>query len=100
MTMSQFSIMKAIFFLVVVSAHAVTASITWDGPVDAAIDQVAATLNKLGIKGAGVRPFGYGFEISPEQTPSPTAATGEEGAREAPVEEAKYLFEVGQGRGP
>lgn len=39
------------------------ASVNWDGPVDAAIDNLAATLQALGFSGAGVRPFGYGFNV-------------------------------------
>lgn len=39
------------------------ASAHWNGPVDAAIDSLAAFLQSMGLEGAGVRPFGYGFKI-------------------------------------
>lgn len=40
-----------------------SASVKWDGPVDAAIDGLASFLQRIGLQGAGVRPFGYGFTI-------------------------------------
>lgn len=53
-------------FLIALAAHLVPftdASANWNGPVDALIDQLASFLQSLGLVNAGVRPFGYGFEI-------------------------------------
>ena len=90
--------------------NTVNASINWDGPGNAAIDQLALTLQALGFENAGVRPFGYGFEIlSPEDENDEAIATttttsGEEDdartaeqQEEPNAEEKSFFFEIGTG---
>ena len=91
--------------------NTVNASINWDGPGNAAIDQLALTLQALGFENAGVRPFGYGFEILSPEDDEATAATAtttsgeEDDARTAEqqqdeepnTEEKSFFFEIGRG---
>ena len=60
--MAKFNLISIVVALFL-GADKAAASVNWDGPVDAAIDRLAATLQGLGMEGAGVRPFGYGFNI-------------------------------------
>jgi len=69
MTQLTRAVQVALALLVVVClVPSSQASATWDGPVNAAIDQVALTLQNLGLEGAVVKPFGYGFEITSAAT--------------------------------
>ena len=100
-----------LFLLLLGLTHnTVNASINWDGPGNAAIDQLALTLQALGFENAGVRPFGYGFEIlSPEDENDEAIATttttsGEEDdartaeqQEEPNTEEKSFFFEIGRG---
>lgn len=53
----------AAFLILVLSLPSASASINWNGPANAAIDNLATFLQGIGFKNAGVRPFGYGWEI-------------------------------------
>jgi hypothetical protein len=81
---SLFARKLATALLFLFAAEQVAGSIHWDGPVDAAITRLATFLNDMGIEGAGVRPFGYGFtigEAAPQEAPVAAEVGGEVGGQ-------------------